>query len=182
VFPRYRRKRNEQLRRSLFRVGKGTTVVKAIIDCIYQKFVKWPDLEEQRIITERIRKDFGLPNCIGVADGTLLPLAFQPSMEDYADYQSRKILYTLTMLVVNDDQWHIRYFNAVGPDQPMMTGSCKTQGLFWSWSITSKPTTTLLGTVPTVPKILWFMFIRSQWVPLCTWTTRASTQGSQNPE
>jgi hypothetical protein len=107
--------------RSLFRAGKGTIgiykdrVVKAIIDCLYQKFIKWPDLEERRIIAERIRKDFGLPNCIGVADGTLLPLAFQPSMEDYADYKGRKMLYTLTMLVVNDDQRFVRYFNAGWP-------------------------------------------------------------------
>jgi hypothetical protein len=37
-------------------------------------------------------------------------------MEDYADYKGRNMLYTLsTMLVVNDDQWCIRYFNAGWP-------------------------------------------------------------------
>jgi hypothetical protein len=107
--------------RSVFRLGKGTVsnykdrVVKAILECLYEDCVKWPDAEERRLIADRIRKDFGLPNCVGVADGTLLPLAFRPSTEDYADYKGRKMLYTLTMLVVNDDQRRIRYFNAGWP-------------------------------------------------------------------
>jgi hypothetical protein len=106
---------------SVFRVSKGTIraykdrVVQAILDCMFEDFVKWPDEEERGIIAERIRTGFGLPNCIGVADGTLLPLAFRPSTEDYADYKGRKMLYTLTMLVVNDDQRRIRYYNAGWP-------------------------------------------------------------------
>ena len=104
--------------RSLFRVSKGTVgvykdrVVKAILDCLFNDYVKWPDPEECRIISERIRAEFGLPNCIGVADGMLLPLAFRPSTEDYADYKGRKMLYTLTMLVVNDDQSRLARFNS----------------------------------------------------------------------
>jgi hypothetical protein len=96
--------------RSVFRLGKGTVtlcqdrVIQAILDCLFEDSIKWPDIDERRIISERIRADFGRPNCIGVLDGTLLPLAFWPSTEDYADYKGRKLLYTLTMLVVNDDQ------------------------------------------------------------------------------
>jgi hypothetical protein len=90
-------------------------VVKAILDCLFNNYVKWPDPEERRIISERIRAEFGLPNCIGIANGTLLPLAFRPSTEDYADYKGRKMLYTLTMLVVNDDQRRIQYFYAGWP-------------------------------------------------------------------
>jgi hypothetical protein len=107
--------------RSKFRTAKGTTrlykdrVVQAILDCLYNSYVKWPDLAEQRAIADRIRAEFGLPNCIGIADGTLLPLAFRPSTDDYADYKGRKMLYTLTMLVVNNDQRRIRYFNAGWP-------------------------------------------------------------------
>jgi hypothetical protein len=107
--------------RSVFRMGKGTLrlykqrTVEAILDCLFEDFVKWPDPSERRVISERIRADFGLPNCVGVADGTLLPLAFRPSTEDYADYKGRKMLYTLTMLVVNDDERRIRYFNAGWP-------------------------------------------------------------------
>ncbi len=107
--------------RSVFRLGKGTVtlykdrVVQAILDCLLEDNIKWPDIDERRIISDRIRADFGLPNCIGVADGTLLPLAFRPSTQDYADYKGRKLLYTLTMLVVNDDQRRIRYFHAGWP-------------------------------------------------------------------
>ena len=96
--------------RSVFRLGKGTIrlykdrVVQAILDCLFEDSIKWPDVDERQIISERIRADFGLPNCIGIADGTLLPLAFRPSTEDYADYKGRKLLYTLTILVVNDDE------------------------------------------------------------------------------
>jgi hypothetical protein len=107
--------------RSVFRVSNGTLgvyrdrAVKAILDCLYDDYVKWPDPDERRFIAERIRAEFGLPNCIGIADGTLLPLAFRPSTDDYADYKGRKMLYTLTMLVVNDDKRRIRYFNAGWP-------------------------------------------------------------------
>jgi hypothetical protein len=107
--------------RSIFRAGKGTLrvykdrVVEAILECLYDDLVKWPDPDERRVIADRIRANFGLPNCVGVADGTLLPLAFRPSTDDYADYKGRKMLYTLTMLVVNDDQRRIRYFNAGWP-------------------------------------------------------------------
>jgi hypothetical protein len=107
--------------RGVFRLGKGTVtmykdrVVKAIIACMFEEYVTWPDEEERRVIAERIRAGFGLPNCVGVADGTLLPLAFRPATEDYADYKGRKMLYSLTMLVVNDDKRRIRYFNAGWP-------------------------------------------------------------------
>jgi hypothetical protein len=46
--------------------------------CLYKDFVKWPDPDERGVIADRIRADFGLPNCIGIADGTLLSLAFRP--------------------------------------------------------------------------------------------------------
>ena len=107
--------------RSLFRTSKGALhlykdrVVEAILDSLYEGLLQWPDPDERRVIAERIRKEFGLPNCIGIADGTLLPLAFWPSTDDYADYKGRKMHYTLTMLVINDDQRRIRYFNAGWP-------------------------------------------------------------------
>jgi hypothetical protein len=107
--------------RSVFRAAKGTIrghkdrVVEALLGCLYEDSVKWPDPAERRLIATRIRAEFGIPNCVGVADGTLLPLAFRPSTEDYADYKGRKMHYTLTMLVVNDDKRKIRYFNAGWP-------------------------------------------------------------------
>jgi hypothetical protein len=55
--------------RSWFRLGKGTVrlykdrVVQAILDCLFEDSVKWPDVDERRIISERIRADFGLHWC-----------------------------------------------------------------------------------------------------------------------
>jgi len=43
-------------------------------------------------------------------DGTLLPLAFQPSSDDAADYHGRKFPYSLTVLVINDDKRRIRAY------------------------------------------------------------------------
>jgi hypothetical protein len=76
---------------SVFRVGKGTLqrykdrVVPAFLDYVSRKTLSngLIQIEERRrnhLETER-RADFGLlvPDCIGVVDGTLLPLAFRPS-------------------------------------------------------------------------------------------------------
>jgi hypothetical protein len=84
--------------RYVFRAGKGTIrcykgqVIQgpAILDCLYNSYIKWPDQAEQRVITENVRTKFGLPNCVGVTDGALLSLAFRPSTDDYADYKGRK--------------------------------------------------------------------------------------------
>jgi hypothetical protein len=66
-------------------------VVQDILDCLYDSFFqKWPDHDEQGIIAEQIRVEFWLPKCVDVTDGTLLPLAFWPSTDDYANYKGRK--------------------------------------------------------------------------------------------
>ena len=48
-------------------------------------------------------------------DGTLLPLAFKPSREDFPDFKGRKLLYTLIVMIVNDHQLRIRYYNTWWP-------------------------------------------------------------------
>jgi len=42
----------------------------------HNQVIKWPNKEEHRNISGRIRKVHGFVNCIGVIDGTLFPLAF----------------------------------------------------------------------------------------------------------
>jgi hypothetical protein len=111
------------------------------------------DPDEQGVIADWIRADFGLPNCVGVADGTLLPLAFCPSTDDYANYKGRKMLYsTSTMLVVNDDKRQICYFNAGWPgsthNDRVFQNSRIVQDLgshFW------EQTEYIIGDRPTVP-------------------------------
>jgi hypothetical protein len=56
---------------------------------------------------KKYEKSFHFPNCIGLMDGTLLPMALEPSSEDAADYHGRKFPYSLTVLVINDDKQRI---------------------------------------------------------------------------
>jgi len=52
------------------------------------QIIKWPDKEEGRDISGRIRKVHGFINCIGVIDG-FFPLDFAP-MVNGEDYYTRK--------------------------------------------------------------------------------------------
>ena len=76
---------------------------KAILHCLFKEYVSWPDEVERAEISERFFYHFGIPNLVGVADGTLFPLAFKPSRLDYQDFHGRKFLYSLSTLIVNDD-------------------------------------------------------------------------------
>ena len=49
-------------------------------------------------------------------DGALLSLSFKPSCDDFPDFKGRKLLYTLTVMIVNDHLLHIQYYNAGWPD------------------------------------------------------------------
>ena len=110
---------NNRKGRNVFEISSGSVqkyrdrTVHAIVDTLYSSTVYWPDANERREIADRFFRDFPcFPNLVGVADGTLFPLAFKPSRSDYPDYHGRKHLYTLTSLIVNDDKRRIRYFNA----------------------------------------------------------------------
>jgi hypothetical protein len=106
--------------RSEFKIGKGTArlyrerVVEALSD-LRAHYVRWPDEEERKEISKRIEAEFTLPNCIGMMDGTLLPLGIEPSCDDAADYHGRKFPYSLTVLVINDDKRKIRAYLAGYP-------------------------------------------------------------------
>lgn len=55
-------------------------------------------------IARRIFKQYNWLNCIGVADGTHLPLMLQPEVIDSPNYYGQKHPYLWTMLVMNDGQ------------------------------------------------------------------------------
>jgi hypothetical protein len=107
--------------RSMFRKGRGTyenfkrRCVDAIIDCLGKQYLNWPVEGERNEISRRFKDDYDWPNCVGVVDGTLLPLAFPPETDDAPDFFGRKYRYSLTVLVVNDDKRRIRYFLAGWP-------------------------------------------------------------------
>lgn len=106
--------------RSEFKVGEGTTekyrerVVEALSD-LRKQYVRWPDECERIEIAKRIEEQFTLPNCVGMMDGTLLPLGIAPLCTDSADYHGRKFQYSLTVLVINDDKRKIRAYLAGYP-------------------------------------------------------------------
>ena len=99
--------------RDVFATGKGSCIVYirrvvAAIRSLRSHYINWPDATERKAIAKRIFKECGLPNCVGIVDGTLLGLAARPKREDAPDYKGRKMEYTLSGIFVNDDQRFIR--------------------------------------------------------------------------
>lgn len=75
----------------IFGIGRGTAElyrnrVAMAIRCLRATAIKWPDEDERKALATRIRNKYNLPNCILVADGTLLPLMQEPQSEDGPDY------------------------------------------------------------------------------------------------
>jgi DDE superfamily endonuclease len=48
--------------------------------------------------------------CVGIADGTLFPLAAEPQTEDAPDYSGKKYGYSITTMVICDHRRLIRYY------------------------------------------------------------------------
>ena len=65
--------------RDRFHIGKGSRdtyvwrCIRAIRDVLRPLYYKWPDAHEREGIAGEIKEEFQLPNCLGFADGTLLP-------------------------------------------------------------------------------------------------------------
>ena len=106
---------SNESQRNQFKVSYGGSekcrdrVVQSLID-IRDEYIKWPTENERKQIALRIEREFLLPNCIGLMDGTLLPLGIAPSCSDAADYSGRKFPYSLTVCVINDDKQKIRAY------------------------------------------------------------------------
>jgi DDE superfamily endonuclease len=79
-----------------------------------EKIYFWPDAHERRVIAKRIKDKYKFPHCIGLIDGTLLPLSTKPLLHG-ENYLSRKQFYAIVMLVVCDDIGHILYYHIGWP-------------------------------------------------------------------
>jgi hypothetical protein len=75
----------------------------------------WPDPQERRQIAKRFKDEYKWPNLVAICDGTLNPLLAKPETADYSDYNGRKYLYSILILIFNDDKRRIRYFLAGWP-------------------------------------------------------------------
>jgi len=104
---------------SFFGIGVGTTVLymervqKAIL-ALEKETVIWPDKEERKVISKYIKDRYLFPNCVGLIDGTLLPLEFKPS-KDHSFYFCRKSFYAINMLVVCDANRRVLYYHVGWP-------------------------------------------------------------------
>lgn len=74
----------------------------------------WPSAEERKAMSHRIKERWFFPNCVGLIDGTLLPLHSRPLLHG-ENYLSRKRFYAIVMLVVCDDQGRILYYHVGWP-------------------------------------------------------------------
>ena len=102
-----------------FGVGKGIidicrkNALEALLS-LEDRTYFWPDASERRLIASRIQEAYFFPNCVGLIDGTLLPLAFRPILHG-ENYLSRKRFYAIVMLVICDDNSRILYYHLGWP-------------------------------------------------------------------
>jgi len=82
---------------------------------LHPTYCTWPDKEEQKKHSRKVKKKTGFPNAVGIADGTLFPLDFEPKTKDVPDYKGRKHTYTLTSMIVCDCDQKIRYYHSGCP-------------------------------------------------------------------
>ena len=100
--------------REVFFTGRGTNalyikrVTKAVTN-MKDQYLKWPNEDERKIIKQQIQSISQLPNCVGLIDGTLFPLAFMPSTPDAPDYKGRKHGYSISYIIVCDHNRLITY-------------------------------------------------------------------------
>ena len=106
--------------RSTFGIGHGTAnvyrerVTKALRS-LSAEYIQWPDEEERADISREIQKKYNFPHCVGITDGTLFPLAFEPRTLDAPDYSGRKYGYSLSTLIICDHKRRIRHYLAGFP-------------------------------------------------------------------
>lgn len=70
---------------------------------------------ERKKIAKHFMKQYDFINCIAVADGTLFPLTYEPQSTDAPNYHGRKHHYSLTTMIVCDNQRKIRCYLAGFP-------------------------------------------------------------------
>ena len=106
--------------RSTFRIGYGTSDVHrrrvtVALRNLSSQYYTWPDEVERATIGKEIFEEFHFPHCVGIADGTLFPLAFEPETEDAPDYSGRKLGYSLSVMIICDNKRKVRHYLAGFP-------------------------------------------------------------------
>ena len=99
--------------RNMFGIGRGTARtwkkrVMIAIQSLRNEFITWTDAIERKEISQRMHHKYSLLNCVGIADGTLFPLIDEPETEDALAYKGRKHIYSMSVMIVNNDSKKIR--------------------------------------------------------------------------
>ncbi|KNE95569.1 hypothetical protein PSTG_11060 [Puccinia striiformis f. sp. tritici PST-78] len=95
-----------------FRVGQGTIELytnRCIMAILRLKsgMLKWPNADKRKL-TQKDYADEGFDGCVGLIDGSLIPLFDAPS-KNGSDYWSRKGFYAIATLLICDNNQNIIY-------------------------------------------------------------------------
>ena len=91
------------------------------------KYIFWPDEEERRQLAKSNEEKYHCPNTILYGDGTLYELMLAPQTPDRGDYHGRKMQWSLTTLILGDDECRVRYYLSGFP-------GCSHDNRVWRWS------------------------------------------------
>lgn len=95
-----------------FHISKGAfkNCLKRIVSVLLKNLddaVFWPEADERKEISTRIKSKYKFPNCVGLIDGTLFPLELKPT-KNGEDYFCRKSCYAVHALITCDDTARIQ--------------------------------------------------------------------------
>jgi len=80
---------------------------------LQKEVINWPDEEERKVISTRIKHAHGFVNCVAFIDCTLFPF-FAPS-QNFEDYFTRKGNYAIKDLFICDDRAKITWIEMGWP-------------------------------------------------------------------
>ncbi|KAJ9091166.1 hypothetical protein QFC21_007311 [Naganishia friedmannii] len=81
------------------------------LNALQQEYIHWPSNEEKQQIKTRFGRNSVFGHCIGIADGSLFPLALKPALRDDYVFFSRKHNYSITTLFTCDDTRRISFMS-----------------------------------------------------------------------
>jgi hypothetical protein len=113
-------KNSNNNQRNTFKIGYGTSDVcrrrvTVALKSLTSQYYYWPDADQRLKIAEEMFRSHDFPHCVGIADGTLFPLAFEPETEDAPDYSGRKYGYSLSVMIICDNKRKVRHYLAGFP-------------------------------------------------------------------
>ena len=92
--------------------GDGTAEIYTwrCLKAIYLRndYIAWPGTTERVTIATRIAHDHFFGNCVGMMDGSLIPIDLRPGIDGANDYYTRKSNYALNIMAICDDRKRIR--------------------------------------------------------------------------